>query len=241
MFDLNDRGMFKHCPSVTRKWGMRIIANDDMQLKIQYVVLTKERTVDPDTGKEYEWVAKESLMVLDEDLKLDAAALSAYVTDEGIRQDVMALHNNWRSAYITTKDDCIDRVELKKKLAKVALESKKAIQEFLVRKNEFWVQREMPRLIHDFQNGLYLHVKDDLYRKYQEKGGEDSESGLVKKIMLFYRVLENASRGDLMKPDGNKWADENEIYDCWIGFVGSEAESKRVCETIETVFFPLAV
>lgn len=66
-----------------------------------------------------------------------------------------------------------------------------------------------------------------------------SKEELIKKIMLFYRIYESDKKEPLRKPDGGIWKDEDEIWECWIGFAGSEQEAKRVCRTMENIFRPL--
>jgi hypothetical protein len=97
----------------------------------------------------------------------------------------------------------------------------------------------MPRLIGDFKNGLYLKVDDQLYHTYKEKGGEDTEDGLIRKMLLFYRIYETKGEQGLLKPNDQNWYSEDEIWDCWVAFSGSESEAKRVCATMNKVMRPL--
>jgi hypothetical protein len=70
-------------------------------------------------------------------------------------------------------------------------------------------------------------------------GGTGAETELIKRIILFQRVYD-CNKQDLMrKPDGGIWKSEDEVWECWIGFAGSEEEAKKVCRTMETVFRPL--
>lgn len=111
----------------------------------------------------------------------------------------------------------------------------------LVRRNRQWVFASIPCSVHDFRYGLYYRVKDNLYQQYLNTGGEDSEENLIRKMALFNRVLENCTQEDLPKPDGSRWKNEDEIWQCWIGFAGSEAEAHRVCRTMDAVFRDLEI
>ena len=91
-------------------------------------------------------------------------------------------------------------------------------------------------MIHDFRHGLFERVEDTLYEYYKEIGGNNTEDDLLKNINLFLRIYEGE---DLIKPEGSRWADEDEIWDYWIAFSGSEEEAKRICKTMEEILVPL--
>ena len=42
-----------------------------------------------------------------------------------------------------------------------------------------------------------------------------------------------------LKPDGNRWQSEDDVWDCWIAYAGSETEARRVCQSMEAVLRPL--
>ena len=75
-----------------------------------------------------------------------------------------------------------------------------------------------------------------LYEEYRQGGGEDQENGLIRKITLFARICESEG---LLKPTGARWLSEEEVWDCWEAFSGSESEAKRVCTAMEKVLIPL--
>jgi hypothetical protein len=151
----------------------------------------------------------------------------------------MEAFNEWHGNFIPMQEGTLNHEELSQKLINVVGECRERIRKELVRKNQQWVLSNIPRRVHDFKYGLYNHVKEKLYQEYQENGGEDSEPNLIKKIALFNRVLENCNQKDLKKPDGNSWRNEDEIWQCWIGFAGSESEAHRVCRTMDAVFSDL--
>lgn len=236
VFDLNERGTFSGCPFVTAAWGFRVLADADFHVRIQFARLVHRPGMDSQYGKPYNWMVEEELLDLDEQLAPDPEAVARAITDSEIRLALMDEFNEWHGNFIPMKEGTVDRDELNRKLANAVEESKERIRKDLVRKNRQWVLSRIPRRVHDFKYGLYKHVKERLYQEYQNNGGEDSEQNLVKKIALFNRVLENCSREDLSKPDGNAWKNEDEIWQCWIGFAGSEGEAHRVCRTMDAVF-----
>jgi hypothetical protein len=241
VFDLNDRGMFKSRPPLTRGWGYRILADDALTATMQFVHLVEKSTVEPQTGASYAWRAVTALMDLDKDLKVAPEAFSTFVPHDEIRGELSAAHEEWRQAYVPINDDGrIDRDALSKKLAASITERKAVMRKDLSQRNLEWINAAMPRLVQNFYRGLYPRVADTLYPKYRQEGGEDNEDGLIRKMMLFNRVYETAPHDGLLRPDGGKWKREDDIWDCWVGFAGSETEAKRVCRTMEAVFLPLA-
>jgi hypothetical protein len=66
------------------------------------------------------------------------------------------------------------------------------------------------------------------YPDYTSRGGEDTEKGLIKKIFTFYRVYEYDESDELLKPDGSRWKNEDEIWNCRAGFTESLRIEKPV-------------
>ena len=236
VFDLNERGAFLNRPSVTTPWGFRVVADTDLNVRIQSARLVHSPGIDARYGKPYGWMVEEALLDLNEELAPDTEAVARVIADSEIRSALMDAFNEWRESFLPVKEGTVNHDELKRKLTNAIEECKDRIRKELVRKNQQWVFSRVPRRIQDFRYGLYKHVKERLYPEYLDNGGEDSEANLIKKIAVFNCVLENCSREDLPKPDGNAWKNENEILQCWIGFAGSEDEAWRVCRTMNTVF-----
>jgi hypothetical protein len=236
VFDLNDRGTFSEHPAVTGTWGFRVLADKDSHTRLQLARLVHGPGKDSQSGKAHEWMVEEVLLDLDDQLIPDPEEVARQISDSGIRSALLEGFNEWHANFIPMKNGKMDREELKQKLTNVVGECKERMRKELVRNNQQWVLSNIPRRIHDFKYGLYNHVKEKLYQEYQNNGGEDSEPNLIKKIALFNRVLENCGQEDLLKPDGNWWRNEDEIWQCWIGFAGSEVEAHRVCRTMDAVF-----
>ena len=240
VFDLHERGLFKTRPYVTKEWAYRVIARDDLTVRLQLLCLKEKAANDPKTGGRYNFLVEETLIDLDKELKLNAADLAPHTANQSVLDEIVASHDEWRNSYIPVNGKKkIDKEGLKKKLSSSIAERKEIIRKELVRKNSTWVNPAMPRLIQDFRWGLYPQVEDRLFDQYGQMGGTDDEKALIKKISLFQRVYDHDRQNPMRKPDGATWKNEDEIWECWIGFAGSEEEAKRVCRTMEDVFRPL--
>lgn len=93
--------------------------------------------------------------------------------------------------------------------------------------------------LHERGRVLYRLVAGELYPDYRARGGEDVEDGLIRKIQLFSRIYNSDEPDNLLKPDGNRWQSEDDVWDCWIAYAGSETEARRVCQSMEAVLRPL--
>lgn len=239
VFDLNDRGMFSDRPPVTRSWGIRVLVTAELQTTLQLLCVKETQAVDPDTGRHYPWTVTEALLPLDENLALDPPVLAERVPDQTLLRELIAEFTAWRTGYLpTTEDGITDAEALTRKLTAGLAESQDRLRKALVRRNSPWVHAALPRLVQDFRRGLYLRVADTLYPDYQKRGGRDTEAAFLKKAMLFQRVYDtNGTPG--LKPDGTRWKDEDETWECWVGFAGDEDEAKRVCRTLDAILRPL--
>lgn len=240
VFDLHERGLFKTRPYVTKEYAYRVIASDDLSVKFQFLRLKEEAVNNPTTGERYSFFVEETLIDLDEELKLKSADLTTRTANQSVLDEILAAHDEWRKAFIPLNEKKkTDKEGLKKKLLTSIAECKEVIRKKLARKNSAWVNAAMPRLIQDFMRGLYLRVEDRLYEQYRQMGGTEAEKELIKKINLFQRVYDCDNQDPMRKPNGQIWKSEDEIWECWIGFAGSEEEAVRVCRTMEAVFRPL--
>lgn len=241
VFDLHERGLFRTRPYVTKDYAYRIIASNDLAVKLQILCLKEKDVNDPTTGERYSFIVEETLIDLDEELRLKSADSATHGVNRSVFDEIEADYDEWRNAYIPFNgNNKTDKEGLKKKLLASIAERKEIIRKELVRKNSAWVNAAMPRLIQDFLRGLYLLVEDCLYEQYRQMGGTDAEKDLIKRIILFQRIYDGDKQDLMRKPDGGTWKSEDEIWDCWIGFAGSEKEAKRVCRTMKAVFRPLA-
>jgi hypothetical protein len=240
VLDLHERGFFKTCPFVTSNWAYRIIADENLAVRLQFICLKEEAANDPETGERYNFHVEETQVDLDQALKLNPADLAPHVPSETVLEEVLESHDEWRTSYIPMNSKKkIDKAGLKKKLLFSIADSKETMRKALVRKNSTWVNPAMPRLVQDFMGGIYMQVEDRLFEQYKQMGGINDEKELINKIMLVQRVYDHGRQDSMRKPDGAAWKDEDEPWECWIGFAGSEEEAKRVCRTMEIVFRPL--
>ena len=208
---------------------------------MQFVHLVDFSQIDPKTGEAYVCKTVNEAIALDGELNPDPDLLIQKVSDEFIRRELTEELGQWRSSYLPLdKDGKPDPDRLGEKISASLEEAKTAFRRNLVLKNDPWVRSAMPFLIQQFRRGLFQRAGHDLVDEYSRCGGQDDEKGLVRKTMLFYRVLETCNDLDLAKPDGGRWKDEDEIWQTWVGYAGSEAEAKRICRTLNTVCAPLA-
>lgn len=242
VFDLHQRGLFKTRPYVTKDYAYRVIASNDLSVKLQFLHLKGKAVNDPSSGERYSFCVEEMLIDLDEELRLKSDELATHGANQSMIDEILAAHEEWRNAFIPVRGNKkTDKKGLKKKLLSSITERKEVIRKALVHKNSVWVNAAMPRLTQDFLRGLYPRVEDRLYEQYRQIGGADEEKELIKKIILFQRVYDFEKQDLMRKPDGGTWESEDEIWECWIGFAGSEEEAKRICRTMEAVFRPLGL
>nr|NJM04390.1 hypothetical protein [Desulfobacula sp.] len=127
-----------------------------------------------------------------------------------------------------------------KKIRASVADSRAALCRQIANSNQDWVTAALPRLVQFYTLCLDPLAKSRLHDHYRDLGGEADETQLLRKVALFYRVYENDGNNLLQKPDGSPWQSEEEIWDCWAGFAGSEAEAERICHAMDAVFRPLA-
>ncbi|WP_156915904.1 hypothetical protein [Desulfatirhabdium butyrativorans] len=238
VFDLHERGLFTTMPSVTRKSGACLVVKEDLQVSIWFKYITEGHTVRENVS--YSYRVNEGILPLKADMTLDDQAL-ADIVESDAREEVLRIHAEWYRSYIPMRADNIpDRPELEKKLASSLNEGKKLYREELKRQNNRWIERLLGVKIWKYKKYIHPLVSDELFSDYRKQGGEDTEEGLIRKVQLFSLVYDTDQQDDLLKPDGNHWGSEGEMWDCWIAYAGSELEAKRVCQSMEAVFRPLS-
>lgn len=240
VFDLHERGMFKTRPFVTCNWGFRVLANDNLEAKIEYVALAEKNATDPKTGERYNVVLESILIDLNPDLSMAPKALHNRVADEMGARQLEVAYEEWRAVYVPkTEKGHIDREALNKKLKSAITEYRDAVRRNLARKNRSWVQARLAYRIQLFQRQLYPLVSGTLHEHYQQLGGSDDEHGLIRKIALLQCIYSGGPQSPLSKPDGTAWCHDDEIWECWSGLAGSEEEAKRIGRTLLTGFQPV--
>lgn len=239
VFDLHERGLFAFRPEVSKDRGVRLLVNKELKVKIQYMLLTEGNFSD-NTGKRYPFKNNHAFIDLTEDMKLMEGGFSDVEPDAGLRDEIIKVQREWYESYVPLEaDGNINKLELDKKLNASINERRKEIGQELVRKNTQWIQSALPRKLFNFHRGLYQRVSDRLCDDYLKRGGEDNEKGLIKKICLFNRIYDSDGPDYLLKPNGGLWKDEDEVWECWSAFAGSESEAIRICSNMDAVFRPL--
>jgi len=237
VFNLNERGLFTKRPMLAKDLGVRILVSEDVKIAIQYMKLIDSVSIDEVTGEKYFFMNKNGLVYLTDDLKLDMSELETAYVDNEIRDEIITVYNEWFSTISKGAKDWETFVpEFKKSLTPVIEKGNKISQDWLIRNNTPWIEPYLPRMIHDFRHGVYERVSHVLYECYKEAGGNDTEGDLIRKINLFMRIYEIEG---LTKPNGSSWRSEDEVWDCWVAFAGSQNEAIRICRTMEMVILPL--
>jgi len=194
-------------------------------------------SIDEITGEKYFFMNKNGLVYLTDDLKLDLSELGKADFDNEIRYEIIKVYNAWFSTFSNGTTDRETFVpEFKKSLPPIIERGKKSSQDWLIRNNAPWIEPFLPRIIYDFRHGVYERINQILYGSYKEEGGCDTEDDLIKKINLFMMIYESEG---LVKPDGASWRNEDELWDSWVAFAGTETAAKRICRTMEMVILPL--
>ena len=239
VFDLHERGLFEARPPVTKEYGVRFLVSEDFNIKLQYVHLVEKS--EKQGNLNYTHVLENGFVRLDEDLSIAESDLAEVAPNSMVCDELAAVWNEWFGNYVPLDENGkVDVEALKKKLAQSLNDQKKRLRESLVQKNGKWIYPVLPRMVFDFHHGLYQRMSDRLYPEYKAKGGEDSEKGLIEKIHMFDRICESEDPDAFLKPDGSQWKGKDEIWDCWVGLAGSEAEADRICATLETVLPPVS-
>ena len=233
VFNLHERGLFTERPHVRKDYGARIVAGEDLRVAVQYRVLAEESG--EASGRRYSWVVRHGLVSLTKKLEPNKSELKAKGLEPRVEEEIQRVVNEWTSSF--PADALKGEMEEVKRSLRLAVEKGKELHRgWLVRSNLPWIQPVLFRMIQTVRTGLLPRVGDVLMDDYRRRGGEASEKELIRKINLFARIYESEG---LVKPNGVPWLSEDELWDCWVAFSGSESEAKRTCATIESVLLPL--
>lgn len=236
VFNLHERGMFINRPAVQKDCGARIVTSEDLLTAVQYMSLVDETAEDPITGNRFSCINKHGLVFLTDKGELDTAELKKKGLEERVESEIRKVFDEWFSAHVPEKGSKADMEELNKVLKTAIGRGKATLREWLISSNISWIHPFLPKMIQDFKYGFHQRITDTLYTDYRQRGGEETEKELIKKINLFIRIYESEG---LIKPCGASWLSDDELWDCWVAFSGSESEAMRVCSTIENVIIPL--
>jgi hypothetical protein len=239
VFDLHDRGMFEWRPPVTKEYGFRLIANEKLEVQVQYFQLRQRDVVQAGSNRRYNHVVDEVLLDLNQALELSKRQAKEAIDRSDVLEELQKMLAEWRAAFAPLREDgTMDRTDLEKKIAAVIAERRETRRNELVRRNSPWVYPRVARIRPDFEPAMAPPVLDDLHREYRSRGGEDPPEDLLEKILLFNSVCDTDDKELLLKPDGGNWKNKDEIWECWVGFASSADEAERVCGAMETVFIP---
>ena len=233
VFDLNDMGLFKSRPYVSKECGARMLVNRDFDIQIQCLYLTENTGEVQGSVQQYTYMAKEVLIPLGQGLKPDMEKLNGIAADSKIFDEILIVYKKWYENVLFKENGEIDRPDLEKKMTSAINDRKKIIFESLVRQNHHWVKSILPRKMMDFKRGLYYRMSDTLYPEYRRQGGEKDENALIRGINIFRCIFDDEEG---IKPDGTSWKDEEEQWECWVAFIESESEAFRIVSVMNQVF-----
>jgi hypothetical protein len=238
VFDLHQRGLFKERPFVINRCGARLLVDNGLRVGVEYRYLKEEpNTVENTT---YGFATKQGIIVLGRDMSLNLVALSDDVPDPEAREEITRVYDDWTRSYLPLKaGKDLDGEELSRKLTASLQEGKRQIREELKKRNGPWVESLNTALTRYFFAWNRGRVAEELFDTYTEAGGEASEADLMEKVAFFNTIYDTRGEENLTKPDGGKWQSEDEMWECWVGYAGSEKEAKRVCRTMDKVFRPM--
>ncbi|MFH0782372.1 MAG: hypothetical protein V2B20_10545 [Pseudomonadota bacterium] len=240
IFDLHRCGIFKERPSVTGRCGARLLVNDRLQVALEYRFLIEDRGVR--NGRLHSHATRQGIIELNESLALDLVVVHEKVSDEEVVQEISRVYTQWCQDYLPLDAEGeIDVTVLEQKLRNGLTEAKRQIREELKRKNVDWVSNGVQSLTGGYSGWRRGKTINDLFFVYHERGGIDSEAGFVRKMAQFYTVCQTTEPRGLTRPDGVCWEAEDEMWECWLGFAGSEEEARRVMDAMDSVLRAAAV
>jgi len=234
IFNLHERGIFKIRPRTASELGARILVSEEFRVAVQYMRLIDSVSIDETTGERYAAMIERGLVPLADNFALDTNELEKIIGDKDIKDEIIKVYNGWLST--VPKGQEPNTPEMKRSLAPHVERGRNTYHDWLIRNNSPWLIPFLPGMVHEFMHGIYERVTDQLYNFYKQAGGDDPEDDLIKKINMFSRIYQSEG---LIKPEGTPWISEDEIWDCWVAFSGSEAEAKRICRTLEAILLPL--
>lgn len=236
VFNLNEKGLFKSRPAIRQDYGARILVDAGLGLAVQYMYLSDESSVNQNTGESCSCLTRHGLLTIDDSLRLDTSRLGKARLPDIVRDEIEAVYGAWHGSLGGGEKTKPGMEEAKRNLGAAVERGIKQYRQWLTSSNASWINPLLPRMIQDFRRGLLQRVNNLLHEDYQQRGGDESEGDLIKKINIFLCVYKDDG---LVKPNGAQWTSEDEIWDCWVAFCGSEEEAKRVCSNIESVLLPL--
>lgn len=237
VFNLSERSTFKNHPSIRKEYGARILVSQGFRVAVQYMYLVDESYVDQVAGEPFSCLMKHGLIFIKESLKLDTSIMDKSTIPEHVCDEIRKTYQEWHDSFTKKgKGGKPDMEEVKRSLSAGVEKGIRLYHEWLINSNLSWIHPCLPRMIQDFRYGLLTRVKDTLHADYQQRGGNESEGDLLRKINIFIRIYESDGH---VKPNGGAWLSEDEIWDCWVAFCGSDDEAHRVCSTIESTLIPL--
>jgi hypothetical protein len=234
VFDLHSRGWFHDEPAVIHRYGARMLVNNRLEISIEYRYLIKKGGVE--NGRSYSYQTIQGIIPLGREHDLDLTRLGELIDNIDARLEVNRIYDQWCEQSLPKgENNDIDHAALAAKLRSSLEESKKQVRKELKRRNGSYVAARVPALVGSFFRWQEGTLTNEVFEEYCAQGGEEPEKGLLQKIAEFYTICDTTEPGGLIRADGKIWESEDEIWECWVGFAGSEDEARRVCLSMNTV------
>ena len=234
VLDLHSRGLFKQRPTLTAPFGFQVLANPEFSLKLQCAWLEEKQFRDED-GQTWHFVLETRLFDLDNNLEADAAALKNKISHPEYLKTLEEEYGQWREAYLAKEEK-----DLENKISASIKDNKKQLWARLASMNHDWVMATLPRRLQIFKDHIYHLVKESLFSSYQDLGGKLEEKQLIRMIVIFNHIFDNDQTPLFQRITCGAFDPEDQAWECWIGFVGSEEEALRIFNTMDTVLGPVA-
>ncbi len=234
VLDLHSRGLFKQRPTLTAPFGFQVLADQEFSLKLQCAWL-EEKQIRDDAGQTWHFVLETRLLDLGHNLGLDAATLEQKIPHPEYLNRLDQDFSQWKEAYLAKEEK-----DMKKKITASIQDNKKQLWTRLAGMNHDWVMATLPRRIQIFKDHIYHLVKASLFTSYQDLGGKLEERQLIRMIVMFNHIFDNDQTPVFQRITCGAFDPEDQAWECWIGFVGSEDEALRIFKTMDTVLGPVA-
>ncbi len=187
-------------------------------------------------GRSYRYKTNQGIIKLGSGADLDMTLLCKMVDDADARLEVSRIYAQWCEQYLPkTDDNILDVAALKTKLLSSLEDSKKKIRRELKRQNGSYVVARVPALVGFFFRWQDGALSNEAFDAYCSQGGEEPVNSFIQKVAEFYTICDTKEPGGLERNDGKYWQSDDEIWECWISFAGSEEEANRVCQSLEIV------
>jgi len=74
------------------------------------------------------------------------------------------------------------------------------------------------------------------FTEYQYHGGIHSKEDFAKNLEKFFEITFNPTiNRELIKVDGTKWESLDEVWDCWLDYIGDQIEAEKYYDAVDNI------